>query len=117
VVKVQHYTNGEMCVEVFAVEGLLTDAVDALASFARTLAHQHAATMADIPAEFQSACDLANNVYQPGRYLVDGFPVRQRDYLDRIRSLQSFRKDVKKAPQLFVIPANYHRFYPGKTPI
>lgn len=117
VMKVQHFTNGEMCMEVYAVDGLLADAADALASFALTLAHQHGVTMAEIPAEFQSACDLANNVYLPTRYLENGFPVRQRDYLDRSRALQSFRENVKKDQQLFVIPGKYQLFYPGKTPI
>ena len=117
VLQVQHYTNDVLCFEVYAAEGLLIDAVDALAGFAQTLAYQHAATIADIPAEFQSACDLVNNIYQPARYLSKGFPVRQRDYLGRSRVLQSFRENIKKDEQLFVIPDNYHLFYPGKTPI
>lgn len=117
VVRLQHFTNDEMCFEVYAAEGLLTDAVEALTGFAQILAYQHAATIADIPAEFQSACDLVNNVYQPARYLSNGFPVRQRDYQGRSRVLQSFRKDIQKDEQLFVIPDNYHLFYPGKTPI
>lgn len=111
------YTNGLMCFEVYAVQGFLDDAVKSMASFAEILARQHASTIDDIPAEFQTSCDLANNVFEPTRYLSKGFPVRQRDDIGRTRSLLSFKENIKKQSELFVIPSKYQMFYPGKTMI
>lgn len=111
------FTNGSMCFEVYAVQGFLDDAVKALSSFSEILAGQHARTVASIPAEFQSSCDLANNVFEPSRYLSKGFPVRQRDDIGRTRTLQEFKNNIKKPIELFVIPDKYEKFYPGLTRI
>jgi hypothetical protein len=111
------YTNDSMCFEVYAVQGFLEDAVKAMASFAEILAGQHARTIENIPAAFQSSCDLANNVFEPARYLSKGFPVRQRDDLGRTRSLLSFSNNINKPLKLFEIPKKYQEFYPGLSGI
>jgi len=109
------YTNGDMCYEVHAVKGFLPDVVKAMSSYAEVLAGQHELNLADMPKDLQAACDLANNIYEPTRYLSEGFPIRQRDDVGRSRNLQGFRKNVKVKSELFVIPEKYERFYPGKT--
>jgi len=74
------FTNGNRCMEVYAVPGYYDDATQALAAFARTLAGQHAKTIAAMPDLVNADCDMANNVFEPDRYLSKGFPVRQKDY-------------------------------------
>ena len=109
------FTNDDMCYEVYAVKGFLPDVVKALSSYAEVLAGQHELNLAGMPKDLQTACDLANNVYAPTRYLSEGFPLRQLDDQGRSRHLNEFRKNIKVKPELFVIPENYERIYPGKT--
>jgi hypothetical protein len=111
------YTNDTMCFEVYAVPGFLDDAVAALKQFAEVLAGQHALTRESMPAELQTACDLANTIYKPTRYLSRGFPIRQRDDIGRVRTLLDVKKNIKIQPQLFEIPVKYEKFYPGESRI
>lgn len=111
------YTNETMCFEVYAVPGFLLDAVAAMTQFAEVLAGQHDLTRESMPAELQTACDLANTIYEPARYLSKGFPIRQRDDIGRVRTLLDVKKNIKIHPELFVIPDKYEKFYPGESRI
>jgi len=107
------FTNGTRCMEVFAVPGYYDDATNALAAFARTLAGQHAKTIDAMPDFKDIDCDLANNVFEPDRYLSKGFPVRQKDYTGRKRSLVSIKEKVIIDSSMFELPEGYDRYMPG----
>jgi hypothetical protein len=107
------FTNGTRCMEIYAAQGFLEDAVSALAAFSRTLAGQHAKTISLIPEQIGSDCDLANNVFQPDRYLAKGFPVRQTDFTGKSRSLVNVKENVVVDSAIFALPEGYERFMPG----
>ena len=107
------FTNGKRCMEVYAVEGFYEDAVNAMAAFAKTLAGQHAKTMDYIPDDVSSDCDLANNIFAPDRYLSKGFPIRQKDFTGRRRSLVTVKEHVKVDSTMFELPFGYEKFMPG----
>ena len=107
------FTNGTRCMEVYAVPGFHDDATRALAAFARTLAGQHAKSVAAMPDQAGADCDLANNVFEPDRYLSKGFPVRQKDYAGRTRSLVNIKEKVIIDSSVFELPEGYERFMPG----
>jgi len=107
------FTNGSRCMEVYAVPGFYDDATKALAEFARTLAGQHAKLITLTPDDVSSDCDMANNVFQPDRYLSKGFPVKQKDFSGRTRSLISVKENVKIDSSVFEIPEGYERYMPG----
>ncbi len=107
------FTNGARCMEVIAAPGYYDDVTDALAAFARTLAGQHAKTIDAMPDFKNSECDMANNIFEPDRYLSKGFPVRQKDYAGRSRSLVSVKEKVTIDSSMFELPEGYERFMPG----
>lgn len=113
--KVAHYrllTNGQLCYDLYAVEGLLPDAVAALTEYRESLAAEHAAALAFTPKEMQSPCDLANNVYLPARHLAHGFPIRLTETTrnptrSRTIELVDFKTGVAVDPVLFRVPDTY----------
>lgn len=107
------FTNGTRCMEVYVVPGFHDDTVQALAAFAKTLAGQHAKSIAAMPENVGNDCDRANNIFVPDRYLSKGFPVRQKDYTGRTRSLISVKENVVMDSSVFDLPEGYERFMPG----
>lgn len=110
--KVIHYkllTNGKRCYNLYAAEGLLPDVVSALRQFRSTLAGQHALTVTAIPAEMQSWCDMANNVFYPARHLEHGFPVRQEDISGKKSELVDFNTEYRATASVLRLPQNYKR--------
>lgn len=108
--KVVHYsllTNGENCFDVYAADDLLPEAVRALREYHDTLAGEQARMQAGVPAAFQSACDLADFVFVPARYLAHGFPVRQINHAGVTRQLVDFKTGVPVEPNLFELPKDY----------
>lgn len=113
---VTHYrlfSNGERCFDVYAADGLLPEAVQALREYHETLAGEQAAVQNKIPSELQSACDLADQIFLPARYLGYGFPVRQVNYPGVIRQLVSYKRDVPVQPGIFDVPKEYKQISPG----
>lgn len=115
--KVAHYrlfTNGQLCYELYAVEGLLPDAVSALREYRESLAGEQAAALPFTPKEMQSPCDLANNIYLPARHLAHGFPIRLMETTRnpirvRITELIDYKTGLAIEPALFAVPASYRR--------
>ncbi len=110
--KVTHYelrTNGERCYDLYAADGLLPDVVLALRQYREALAGQQAVTVAATPPEFQSPCDLANNVFFPVRHLEHGFPVRLVDMTGRTTQLLDYKTGFRATADLFQLPADYQR--------
>ncbi|MFL6712305.1 MAG: hypothetical protein ACJ8LN_05200 [Sulfurifustis sp.] len=115
---VVHYrllTNGRVCYDLYAADGLLPEAVAALREYREALAGEQYAAIGYTPNEFKAPCDLANHVYAPARYLVHGFPVRlvELDARDarrrRVTELTDYRTNMEVAPALFDLPASFRR--------
>lgn len=115
---VVHYrllTNGRICYELYAADGLLPQAVAALREYREALAGEQYAAIGYTPNEFKAPCDLANHVYTPARYLTHGFPVRliEPDARDsrrrRVTELTDYRTSMEVAPELFELPESYRR--------
>ena len=109
------YTNGHQCYYIVAAKGLLPGAVSALKAYADTLAGEQALTAANTPAGLETACDLADNVFNPDREYAYGFPVRMLDYEANEKVLISYKKDVSVKRSLFTLPAHYVRYSPGEV--
>jgi len=106
-----HYeflTNGELCHEVVAVDGLLEDARLALVEYHLTLAGEQAANLNKTPAEYQTDCMLANLVFASTRYLEHGFPIQERTHDGYMRALVDYELDAQIAPELFELPDYRH---------
>lgn len=109
---VTHYrlsTNRNPCYEVFAADGLMPEAVQALREYRTALAGQQAPALASMPKELQTPCDLANNIFAPVRYLDYGLPVRLTETGVRTSELVDYSADFKADGTLFELPANYRR--------
>ena len=106
----QYLSNGDRCYDVYVAEGLLPKVVAALREFRVVLAGEQAAALEIMPKEFYSACDLANNIFEPARHLRHGLPIRQRDMTGRTRELVDYKTGVKVDAALFVLPEGYRRF-------
>ncbi len=114
---VTHYrllTNRERCFDVYAVEGLLPEAVVALREYHETLAGEQAMMQINMPAAMQSACDLADQVLLPARYLAHGFPVRQVNYAGVTRQLVSYKRNVPIENGIFDLPKGYKEITTAK---
>lgn len=115
--RVAHYrllTNGQLCYDLYAAEGLLPDAVAALVEYRESLAGEQAAALAFTPKEMQSPCDLANNVYLPARHLAYGFPIRltettRNPVRTRTIELVDYKTGLAIDPALFRLPESYRR--------
>lgn len=110
--KVTHYrllTNQKPCYDLFVAEGMLPEAVQALREYRQILAGQQAATLAGMPEELQTPCDLANNIFAPVRYLDYGLPIRLDETGVRTSELVDYKTDFEAGPALFELPASYRR--------
>lgn len=104
------YTNQQRCLEVFAADGLLPEALTALREYQEVLAGEQAFTAARRPKEFQTDCALADDVFVPARQLTFGFPVKRIGPAGRTRDLTDYRTGVGVEPSLFELPAGYRRY-------
>ncbi|MHB8255447.1 MAG: hypothetical protein ACYDEV_17605 [Acidiferrobacter sp.] len=116
--KLVHYrlfTDGQQCYDIEAAQHLLPHVVLALTAYADTLAGEQAITAENTPAGLETSCDLANNVFYPGREYAQGFPVRMVDAEKNEKVLVSFKRDVRVKRSLFVLPAHYVQYSPGEV--
>lgn len=110
--KVSHYellTNGKRCYDLYAAAELMPEAVAALRQYREVLAGQQAKTLPMMPPEMQSACDLANNVFLPARYLEHGFPVRLTDMTGKAIELVDYNTEFRATAAMLRLPADYKR--------
>lgn len=115
--KVTHYrllTNAKQCYDVFAADGLLPQAVQALREYHATIAGEHAAAMRNTPKDVRSACDLANFIFLPARHLEFGFPIRQVDMAGNVRQLVDYKQGIGIDAKLFELPQGFRRFRTGE---
>lgn len=117
-IPVAHYrlrTNGKLCYDLYAADGLLPEAVKALREYREILAGEQALAMEVTPRAMQTPCDLANNVFAPARYLAHGFPIRVAETdgraadRERITELVDYETDFEAAADMFRLPESYRR--------
>ncbi len=114
---VTHYrllTNSERCFDVYAADGLLPEAVAALREYHETLAGEQSVMQTNFPVGMQSACDIADLVLLPARYLAHGFPVRQVNRAGVTRQLVSYKLDVPVEKGIFDLPKDYKQITPAE---
>ncbi len=102
-------TNQKPCYDLFAAEGMLPEAVQALREYREMLAGQQAAVLSAVPKELQTPCDLANNIFAPARYLDHGLPVRLTETGVRTSELVDYQTDFQAVPGLFELPESFRR--------
>jgi hypothetical protein len=108
--KVRHYrllTNGKLCYDLYAAEGLAPQAVAAWREYRESLASEQARTLAWTPPEMQTPCMLANNVYTPARFLAHGLPVRYVDAAGKLGELVDYQQNAPIEATLFDLPAAF----------
>ena len=107
--------NGEVCNELVVIDGVMGDAVEALAELKLVLARIQAATLGTVPLSMRTPCDLAANVYAADRSLQFGLPLHERSE-GRSQSLVDFAADYEAENSLFELPQDFSRrpmFAPG----
>lgn len=115
VIRYQLLTNGRLCYDLYAADGLLPEAVAALREYREALAGEQGSAIGFMPPKTRAPCDLANHVYAPARHLIYGFPVRlvEIDARDpkrkRITELTDYRTDFDAAAELFKLPDSFRR--------
>lgn len=108
--------NDKACTRVMAVPDFLSDGVEALREFQRTLAGQHAENLPKTPVEMLDPCFVAYSVFAPVRHLQYGFPVQQWDVNGASRSLVDYKRGESMNPELFSLPESYRRMGVGTSP-
>lgn len=106
----RHYTNEQLCYELYAAKGLLPDALEVMREYLVVLAAEQAVMLAVTPEELQTVCAAANHVFLPTRHLQHGFPVRQLDMDGRSRELLDYEIGVSLSAKLFQLPEGYQYF-------
>ncbi len=110
--KVSHFelrTNGKRCYELYAAVDLMPEVVAALRQYRTVLAGQQAKTLPFTPAEMQSPCGLANNIFSPARHLEHGFPVRLVDMTGRTIELVDYNTEFRATAAMLRLPGDYRR--------
>lgn len=102
--------NGVVCYQAVVAEGLLPEATKALQEYLSILAGQHASTIETVPADQVTACDLSMHIFNPGRHLKHGLPVREWDGKSFRRQLIEFEEDYQVPAGIFDLPEDFGRF-------
>ena len=103
-------TNQRVCGEVYAAAGLLPDAVTVLREYHLVLAGEQAQGEAQRPAEQRSACELADFVFTPARYLDHGFPVRHVAGNGHVRQLVDYTPQYTAGGHWHALPPDYRHY-------
>jgi hypothetical protein len=106
----QLLANGEICLQVVVVPGLMDAAVNGLAEYARVLGMRQLNSMDVVPESMQTPCFLSRHAYAPARHLGQGLPVQEWDGAGYRRALVGFNESVRVSPALFRLPAGYAEF-------
>jgi len=102
------FANDEKCARVVAVQGLMEDAVSGLRELRKVLSRIHSATQARQPAEMPGACDQADNIHAPTRFLDHGLPIEQHSK-GSVQLLIDFSEQYEADPVLFKVPDDFNR--------
>jgi hypothetical protein len=106
----QYFADGESCLQVVAVPGLLEPAVDAMREYAGVLAARQKNTLDSVPDFMRTACFLARYIHAPLQHLDNGLPIQEWDATGYRRSLVDFDAATRVPRALFNLPTGYERF-------
>lgn len=105
----QLLTNGEVCLDVISVEGLMPEAVAALREYHRILASDSAVTFNVMPADMHEPCSISMSTFAPTRHLEYGFPIQEWKP-GYTRSLENYDADYEYNPALLTLPGDYFSY-------
>ncbi len=98
--------NGETCVAVEALPGVMGETMVALADLYDLLGYAHGALVQQTPPQYLDACDLAQNIYAPRGAWSQGLPLHMRSEriaLELLDHEAAFAVDEN----LFKVPPEY----------
>jgi hypothetical protein len=102
-------TNGETCMDIQLVPGLLPQAAALLQSYQRSIAAQQVANVGKTPEELRTPCYLVDQVYNTGEYYNKGLPIQEWHSNGRVRQLLNF-EETEVDTSIFNVPADYRQF-------
>lgn len=105
----QLLTNGEVCLDVISVKGLMPEAVNAFREYHQILASDSAVTFNLMPADMHDPCVISMTTFAPTRHLDHGFPIEEWKP-GYTRSLEDYDTDFKLDPALLVLPEDYFSY-------
>lgn len=105
-----YLADGELCLQVVAVPGLLEVAVDAMIEYAGVLAERQKNTLESVPDFMRTPCFFARYIHAPAQHLENGLPIHEWDATGYRRSLVDFDAARRVPHSLFRLPAGYDRF-------
>lgn len=115
-VRYRLHANGERCLDLVAVPGLLEQATAALGEYQQALAGEHARLLPYLPADQFRPCDLALNIFAPRWPYRFGLPILSHDDQGRSRLLLTFDAAFDAPDELFTLPAGYRHYGPEEVP-
>jgi len=105
----QYVTNGEVCLEVVSVEGILEEVLQGMREFYTVLASDSVTTFAALPADLQHPCDISFSTFAPTRHLQKGFPI-QTWKPGYSRALIDYQETFAIEPGMFELPKDYFTY-------
>lgn len=103
--KFQFMVNNQPCVEMVTIKGLLKQELKVLLTFKKIMAGQHAKHLSMMPFDSHDACDLSKNIFNPGLFYSEGFPIIERDKSKSYtRILTNYQQNKRIDKRLFVVP-------------
>lgn len=106
--QVELLANGEVCSKLVVLPGVMEPALQGLRNLKQVLARVQVKTLSAMPAELQTACDLAMNIQAPTRSLDQGLPIQEIG-LWRRQVLLDYAEQHSVADGLFELPSDYGR--------
>lgn len=106
----QLYVNDTLCYSVVSIPGFMDDTVQALSSFRRVLAGEHAKVLPRLPADMQEPCDLTLNTFEPEWQLRYGLPMQEWDEKGNRQVLMDYSQSFLVDESLFELPEGYRHY-------
>jgi len=108
----QHWeflANGQVCRHAIVLPGVMSGATEAYSEYLDLLAYQQQTSLAAIPVEFQTPCDLAMHIYAAHSVLEKGLPLHEWDGEGRQQELVDFREGFSIPVESFQLPEGFRR--------
>lgn len=106
--RVELLANGERCTTLTVLPDTMEAALAGLRDLRRVLARVQARSLAAMPQDLQTACELASTVYAPTRALDHGLPLSEQSP-GRVQVLLDYMPDFEVDGGLFGVPSGYQR--------
>lgn len=106
----QYLTNGELCMDVIGVDGMLPEMRAVLTDYYHVLATDSATTFTSMPADLQKPCDISTSTFAPARQYQNSFPIREWWPNGYKRVLEEYQDNIEISAEQFVLPRDYFTF-------